>query len=193
MLKSHVVRKIIQIGNPILNQKSASIPQAEIVSRENMQLYQDLIDTCEAEKEGTAGLSAVQIGELKRAYVVRRLDLDREDDANPIWEVMINPTVKILGNSKSIIWEGCMSVGTGKNRLFGPVARPDHVAVSFTNIQGEQQTHEFVGYMAHIVQHEQDHLDGILFLKYVTNPANLWPNSKLDKYLDKHNDFPTPL
>lgn len=190
VIKSSVVKKIIQIGNEKLKNVSIEIPKEEINSAENLALYQDLIDTCNSEKEDTAGLSAVQIGVLKRVFVVRRLDIDPEGNADPIWEVMINPTLKPAGLKESVIWEGCMSVGEGQSRLFGPVSRPDKVEVTYLKPTGESITEQFQGYMAHVVQHEQDHLNGVLFLKYVKNPANLWTSKKLDAYLDRYDHFP---
>lgn len=189
MLKSLVVQKIIQIGDPKLSQISEEIPTKEIISKENQQLYQDLIDTCNKEKEGTAGLSAVQIGILKRAYVIRRLDLE-EDESDPVWTVLINPAVELVGKKKSTIWEGCMSVGEGRKRLFGPVTRHDHVKVSFFDVNAKPEVMEFTGYMAHIIQHEQDHLNGELFLKYIADPTKLWTSEKLDRYLETHDHFP---
>jgi len=191
MLKLRVVQKIIQIGNPKLAQYSVEVPIAEIGSVENLQLYQDLVDTCDKEKEGTAGLSAVQIGILKRVYVARRLDLEAERDDNiAVWQVMINPDMKTLGAKESTIWEGCMSVGEGKARLFGPVTRNDRVKVTYFDEHTTQHTKEFKGYMAHIIQHEQDHLDGKLFLKYIVDVTKLWTSEKLDHYLETHDHFP---
>lgn len=190
MLKLLVVKRIIQIGDKKLTEVSKEIPLKEINSNENLTLYQDLIDTCNNEKEGTAGLSAVQLGILKRVYVVRRVDMETEEDSDVLWTIMVNPEVTVVGDSQSTIWEGCMSVGEGKKRLFGPVTRPDKVKVKYFDQNGKQHTEEFTGYMSHIIQHEQDHLDGILFLKHVKSVDKLWTSEKLDRYLDTHDHFP---
>lgn len=190
MLKLLVVQRIIQIGDKRLAEKSVEIPKNELTSKENLALYQDLLDTCNNEQEGTAGLSAVQLGVLKRVYVVRRMDVEQEESGDVIWSIMINPTVRIIGSSESTIWEGCMSVGEGSKRLFGPVTRADHVEVTYLDQDGVDHKEEFTGYMAHIIQHEQDHLEGILFLKYVKAVDRLWTSVKLDRYLETHDHFP---
>lgn len=185
-----MVRKILQVGDPLLSTISTELTKEEITSQETQDLYQDLVDTCMQEKDGTAGLSAVQIGIPKRIYVIRRLDLEKDDSVDPIWEVMINPDVEVIDDTPSVIWEGCMSVGVGEDRLFGPVARPRKVKVRYYNLKGERKELVASGYVAHIIQHEQDHLNGVLFLKYVANPKNIWKNKVLDSYLEKYGDFP---
>ncbi len=185
-----MVKEIIQIGNPKLNKKSKEIPLKEIESTKVKKLIQDLLDSANKDKKETAGLSAVQIGTLKKVYLVRRVDLEENTDATPLWKVMINPEVKILGEGKSIIWEGCMSIGTGKGRLFGPVERPDDVEVSYYNLNGKKQFLKAEGYLAHIIQHEQDHLNGILFIKYINNPENIWRAEDLDEYIGEYSHYP---
>lgn len=192
-----MVKQIIQLGDPRLFQKSEPVTPEELDSPTIQNLIQDLIDTCKFHEEGTAGLSAVQIGVLKRVFVARRIDLEEEQKEKNkeeiVWEVMINPEVEILDATPHMIWEGCMSVGEGADRLFGPVSRPVKVKVTYLDAKGKQR--ELVGEkeMSHIIQHEQDHLDGKLFLRYVTNPQNIWKNDELEEYLDKHEAFPPAL
>jgi peptide deformylase len=187
-----MVKPILQIGNEILTKSSARVEEKEILSREIQDLIQDLKDTCNLDPDTSAGLSAVQIGVLKRVYLVRRIDIEKEEDP-PMWEAMINPEVEQVGNKHDVIWEGCLSIGTDDNRLFGPVERPSHVKVRYTNQEGEQRELEAKGFMAHIIQHEQDHLDGILFLKYIDNPQNLWKLKDLDKYIAENDHYPSIL
>jgi len=184
-----MVKEIIQIGDKRLGEKSKRVEKKEILSREIKDLIQDLKDTCNVEPDTSAGLSAVQIGVLKRVYIVRRIDIEKEED-EPIWEAMINPEVETEGKQTSIIWEGCLSVGTDKNRLFGPVDRHTYVTVRYLNERGEQKELKAKGFFAHIIQHEQDHLDGILFLKYVSDPRNLWKLEDLDAYITENESYP---
>ncbi len=185
-----MVKPILQIGNEILTQRSLRIEKKDILSREIAELIQDMKDTCNLDPETSAGLSAVQIGVLKRVYIVRRIDIEKEDDP-PMWEAMINPEVEAVGTGTDTIWEGCLSIGTDENRLFGPVERHSHVKVKYINEEGESRELEAKGFMAHIIQHEQDHLNGILFLKYVVNPQNLWKLKDLDKYISEHDHYPS--
>jgi peptide deformylase len=186
-----MVKNIIQIGDPRLSQISEPVKPADIASREIKELIVDLLDTCKANADSSAGLSAVQLGILKRIYIVRRVDKEGdEENANIEWDVMINPEVTILNDAQSVMWEGCMSVGTDENRLFAPVTRYDDVRVDYTDQEGNPQSLTANGYLAHIIQHEQDHLDGKLFLRYVTNPRNIWKGEELDKYVHKHQAYP---
>ncbi|MCA9378932.1 peptide deformylase, partial [Candidatus Dojkabacteria bacterium] len=136
------------------------------------------VETCESFGDETAGLSAVQIGVMRRMFVVRRIDLEPES-----WEVMINPKVTILDNHQTEYWEGCMSIGTGEDRLFGPVPRAKKAKVEYLDVSGAEHSLEVSDYMAHIVLHELDHLEGKLFLQYIDNPRNIWRGGDLDKYL----------
>ncbi len=186
-----MIKEIIQIGDPRLNQISKPVTEAEIASRENQELIQDLLDTCNANAESSAGLSAVQLGILKRIYVVRRVDKEEGEEKQPIeWDVMINPEVTLLDKLESVMWEGCMSVGTDANRLFAPVARHDNVKVEYLDQKAKPQSLSANGYLAHIIQHEQDHLEGKLFLRYVANPRNIWKGEELDKYVQAHQAYP---
>src|SRR3989344_1668663 len=190
-----MVRKIVQIGTPILSQKALAV--ADTQDPEIKALIKDLVDTGNANIDGTAGLSAPQIGVGLRVCVCRRTDIeDRESNTLPksrLWEVMINPEISKLGTRQSYFWEGCLSIGTGPDGLFGPVARPDSVKISYTRRNGTSQKISARGFFAHIIQHEIDHLNGILFLRYITNPNNIWKISDLDKYLKDHSKYPPIL
>jgi peptide deformylase len=185
-----MVREILQIGQEQLHQVSATLKQEEILSRETKLLVQDLLDTCNAEKESTAGISAVQIGVLKRVFVARILGAKSDSDKNPQWEVFINPEIEVLDSEDGIAWEGCLSIGIGDSRLFGPVSRPRSVRINYLDEQGTKQTRVGEGYQSHIFQHELDHLNGKLFLQYVSNPENIWTSKGLDLYISEHDSYP---
>jgi len=111
-------------------------------------LLDDMKDTVYAEYGG--GLAAPQIGVLRRIAVV---DFDDE------YYEMINP--KILKASGEVIEEeGCLSVPD----IWGPVARPENITVSYMDRNGEEHEIDVSGFMARIFCHEIDHLDGILFV-----------------------------
>lgn len=184
-----MVKHIIQIGDEILLKRSVSIDKSEIASSEVQSLIDDLFDTCEYYEEEAAGLSAVQIGTLKRVFLVRRVDIDRELE-QPIWEEMINPEIENIDSSLSTEWEGCMSINRKGEKLFGPVKRPRKIKVTYTDREGNQKSLEADGFFSHLIQHELDHLNGTLFLKYVENPENIWREKELDRYLREHNSFP---
>lgn len=185
-----MIKEIIQIGDPILYEKSKRVDPKDIFSRENRELIQDMLDTLNSDPDSSAGLSAVQIGIPKQIYIIRRVDMEEDSDTNPIWNVVINPRIIHASQDESYMWEGCLSVGTDENRLFAPVPRAERVEIEFLDEKGETKTLKADEYLAHIIQHEQDHLNGILFLKYIISPENIWTGKRLDEYIQKHGKYP---
>lgn len=185
-----MVQKIIQIGDPRLNQVSQEIKTEEIGSKEVQSLIKDLLDTCKAHKREAAGLSAVQLGILKRVCVVVRYDKRKNRKAAKEFAVLINPRVEILDEIKSTEWEGCMSINTGGNKLYGPVKRARSVKVEYLNEKGEQKELVANRFFAHLIQHEVDHMDGILFLSYISDPKNIWREDDFVEYIDTYNSYP---
>ncbi len=178
--------KIIQIGNPILEQKAKRV---EDVKSEGVQkLIDDMLDTCRANLERTAGLSAPQVGQSLAISICRRLDIDENADE---WEIMINPKIIAKSEDETIMWEGCLSIGVGDKALYGPVARPKQITVEYLDRKGNKKQMDANDVFSHVVQHEIDHINGILFLKYVPNPdENIWLSKDLDGYLEKFSKFP---
>lgn len=182
-------RAIIQIGDKRLLQQSKLVDPADLIAGKHDALIADMLETGSEEGLNSVGLSAVQIGSLLQIFISRRIDKEPDPDKAE-WEVVINPTVTVLDSSKDIMWEGCLSIGTGPGQLFAPVVRPNHVRLDYINRTGEKQSLIAQGYFAHVVQHEVDHLNGKLFLSYVKNPANIWRSDKLDKYIQKRGEYP---
>ncbi|MFQ5492933.1 MAG: peptide deformylase [Candidatus Dojkabacteria bacterium] len=186
-----MVKDIVQIGNPILTQKTKKV--TDINAAEVKSLISDLLDTCKANERDTAGLAAPQIDSNLRICVVRRVDL--EDDTgrgkiadDELWTVMINPVIVERSAQQSLIWEACLSIGKGDDQLWGPVDRPEIATAEFTAPNGKTKTLTGDGFFSHLIQHEIDHLDGILFLKYIKNPKNIRKSADLDKYVEKHKE-----
>ncbi len=173
------MRKIIQMGNPILETPAENVKNP--MSSEVTKIIEDLFETIESRLDHAAGLAAPQIGYGKRITVLRRFDIE---EANPkskemIWEVVINPEITYRSEELSTEWEGCLSIKDGD--LFGKVARPVEVEVKFLDINGEEKVVRVRDYQSHVFQHEIDHLDGKLFLRYVENPQELYTAAELKK------------
>lgn len=174
-------RKIIQYGNPILEQVSESVDVQIISDVQN--IIDDMLDTLESVEDHSAGLSAPQVGVLKRIAICRRVDQEKiEDitkrDQKPIWEIMINPEIISKSKEQSKMYEGCLSINRGD--LFGMIERPKQVEVAYLDRSGKSKKIKASGFLSHIIQHEVDHLDGILFLKYVSDPLKLLTSDELD-------------
>ena len=146
-----MIQRIRVYGDPILEQVCAEV--ADPTSAEIKRVIVDLLDTCRA--TDSLGLSAPQIGVLKRIAVVR----------DPRWEdtfiVLVNPRI-ILQSGRSTIQEGCLSIPGHVDKS----TRPDVVNVLYENHFGEEQTIKGTGVLAAALLHEIDHLDGRLFIHY---------------------------
>ncbi len=116
-------------------------------------LLDDMLDT--VKKANGAGLSAVQIGVLKRVFIAF--------DENEEFIEFINPTIIEQSGSCPILEEGCLSVP----KYYGLVKRPNIVVVRAYDRFGKEFTRQFTGFSAKAVAHEYDHLDGILFIDKV--------------------------
>ncbi len=150
------VREILQMGNPLLYQRSD-----EIVEFDNpglTALIKDMFDTM-ADSDG-AGLAAPQIGILQRLVIFSVEANPRYPDAEAVPRtILINPEIEVLDDGRESGWEGCLSIPG----MRGVVSRSSHIRYSGYNEKGEKFSREVTGFHARVVQHECDHLDGILY------------------------------
>lgn len=141
---------IITNPNPILKKKSVEIEPKIISSKEIQKLCFDMAETM-LKKKGV-GLAAPQIGENIRLIVVNVKD-------GPI--IIINPKITNKSLIKEYGEEGCLSVPG----VFGQVRRSKKITCKYLDLEGKIKKINAVGFLARIIQHEVDHLDGILFIE----------------------------
>lgn len=158
------VIEIREVGNPILKRVCEEVDISNIET--------DIIDTIEDLKEtllyGTGlGISAPQIGINKRIIVVgAQKESIKYNDAEEIpITAMINPEWKKINNEIDSQYEACMSVP----EIRGKVERYKNIELTYYNENGEKIVKQVKGFFARLVQHECDHLDGILFIDKVKN------------------------
>jgi len=101
---------------------------------------------------------------------------------------MINPKILSAGDKISVEWEGCLSVDNGE--LFGPVKRSKYIEIEYLGKDMQKKRVKAHGMFSHVIQHEIDHLNGIMFISYISNPDKLWTSSDLDKYIDEYGTLP---
>ncbi|GIX40735.1 MAG: peptide deformylase [Leptospiraceae bacterium] len=159
------IKNILKIGNPILRQRSEEVPLNEIRSKEIKDLVKDMFDSMKA--AGGIGLAAPQIGVLKRVIIVGYEPTDRYPDIKfdkehegVKYRVMINPEIEYLTEETIGFWEGCLSVPG----MRGYVERPKKIRLKFYDMEEELHDEIIEGFEAIVVQHEYDHLDGILYV-----------------------------
>jgi peptide deformylase len=118
------------------------------------------------------GLAANQIGRLERMFVYA-IDEDLEVDDRIIPavppQVVINPAITVMSRATTVEEEGCLSIP----HLYGPVIRPARITLQGLTAEGRPFSREMADYEARVVQHETDHLNGILFLDHVVDPGKI--------------------
>jgi peptide deformylase len=151
------IRKVARMGHPVLRAKARALDRAEVKSAMVQQLIDDLIDTM-FEYHGV-GLAAPQVHEGLRIFVASLSDTgaDEAEDAEPL--VVVNPEIAIIGSDTIEDWEGCLSIPD----IRGRVPRPREVKLRALNRKGERIEVNAKDYSARVLQHEFDHLDGVLF------------------------------
>ncbi len=150
------VKDILRMGNPLLYRVAE--PVEEFASNELKQIIQDMLDTAAA--VNGLGIAAPQIGINKRIVVFGFEKSERYPNEAPIpTTILINPEISMSSAEKTAEWEGCLSVPHWR----GVVERYTTIRCLSYNLQGEKVEIEATGMHARIIQHEVDHLDGILF------------------------------
>jgi peptide deformylase len=148
------VLEIIEAPDRRLITPSAPVEQ---IDAELLRLLDDMLETMYAAPG--IGLAAPQVGVLRRAFVA---DLGNEGERAPI--CVINPEIIARSETKNVAEEGCLSLP----KHFGDVARFDQVRVRYLDCAGADQEIEAEGLLARCLQHEIDHLNGILFVDHLS-------------------------
>ena len=151
------IRKVSQMGHPVLRQCAAEIPPVQMQSSQMQRLIDDMIETM-IDYEGI-GLAAPQVFEPLRLIVLGNPDADPQDEAAIPLTVLFNPQFTTLSSERLDGWEGCLSIP----QLRGVVPRSTTVAVQGYDRKGQAVELEAEGLFARVLQHEIDHLDGVLF------------------------------
>lgn len=156
--------KIREVGDPVLFNISEEV-DINNISKEILEIIEDMKETLN--DSGGFGIAAPQIGVNKRIVVIQ---VDKEKctykNAKDVpTTVMINPKWYNLSDEKESEYEGCLSVPS----IRGKVARYTNIEVTYYNEYGEKITKKIKGFTARDIQHECDHLDGIVFLEKVQN------------------------
>jgi peptide deformylase len=149
------VRPILTVPNPVLKQVSKPVEAVDDALRA---LMDDMLETMYAAPG--IGLAAIQIGEPVRVIV---MDLAREDE-EPAPRYFVNPEIVWVSEETAPYEEGCLSVP----EIFDEVERPTQVRLRYLNYQGETIEEEAEDLYAVCIQHEMDHLNGVLFIDHLS-------------------------
>ena len=163
---------IIQSGDKVLRKISKEIPIGSIAKPKIQKIISDMNEALDSQFDGVA-IAAPQIGVSLRIFIVsgkvfdedfingrnlnKDYDFDKKREPNMVF---INPVFKKTSQDKKLMMEGCLSV----RPLYGKVRRATRATVEAYNEKGEKFKMDGAGLLAHIFQHETDHLEGVLFI-----------------------------
>jgi peptide deformylase len=171
------IRKIAQIGHPVLRQRAREVTREELASTAMQQFIDDLVDTMR-DADG-AGLAAIQIYEPIRIAAVEVRNNPRYPYKPQIpLTILVNPVLTPVGDEVFDNYEGCLSVPN----LRGMVSRAVHVRVQAWDRAGNAIDEVVHGLKAGTYQHEVDHLDGHIFVDRVTDPTTLTTWTEFERH-----------
>ena len=159
---------ITQFGNSVLREKTVSLTKQIVLSKITKQLIIDMKYLLLDKKLGI-GLAGPQVGSSLNLAVIelRRTPLHPEIDMLSL--VIINPKITKIFGRKYQMWEGCISSGAGKAGLYAKVPRYKKIELEYLDENAVKHKKVFEGLSAHVIQHEVDHLNGIIFVDKVVD------------------------
>ena len=181
------ILKVARMGHPVLRAKAHPVPPSEITSPRIQQLIDDMFETMR-EYSGI-GLAAPQVHQGLRLFVagVRASDAsvpELNDDVDMPFITVINPEVTAIGSEIISGWEGCLSIPD----IRGLVPRASRVRLKAYNRQGKLVDLEAQGLPARVIQHETDHLDGVLFFDRMRSLESLTFSDEYRRYWVEDED-----
>lgn len=188
------ILKVARMGHPVLRVRAKSLDHVDIKSPRIQQLIDDLFETM-LEYQGV-GLAAPQVHESLRVFVAGfapRADEDSEDNADDEDEddrvplmALINPEITVVGSDAADEWEGCLSIPD----IRGRVTRPREITVKAYDRRGRRIEINARGFTARVIQHETDHLDGVLFFDRMQSFETLTFLEEFGRYWSRGRNVP---
>src|SRR5688572_15180907 len=165
------ILKVARMGHPVLRARARALNPSDIRSPEIQRLIDDMFDTMH-EYQGV-GLAAPQVHENVRLFVAgfpAGSDDDDEDESRSVPQLaLINPEIEIVGETMAEDWEGCLSIPD----IRGRVPRARRTLVQAYGGRGKRVELRARGFTGRVIQHETEHLDGILFFDRMKSFASL--------------------
>ncbi|MEW5798963.1 MAG: peptide deformylase [Bacteroidota bacterium] len=157
-------------GNEVLKKKAKIVSG---ISDTEIKLIQDMFDTMH--HANGIGLAANQIGELKQILVVDISDMEAGKGTKPL--VVINPEIIAESDNETEYEEGCLSIPDVREKVW----RPEKITLKYNDVNMKEIVLDAEGLLARVLQHEIDHLNGILFLDYLSSTSRTLLRGKLSK------------
>jgi peptide deformylase len=184
------ILKVARMGHPVLRARAKPLEPADIKSARFQQLIDDMFETMQ-EYQGV-GLAAPQVHESVRLFVAGFApgpDDDEEDDEEGEAEdrvplmALINPEISVIGDDTADDWEGCLSIPD----IRGRVTRAREITVKAFDRRARRIEINVRGFTARVIQHETDHLDGVLFFDRMESLETLTFLEEFGKYWSRRN------
>jgi peptide deformylase len=167
---------VAQLGQPVLRAVADEVSKAEIGTPEFQafieHMHQVLLDS------GGVGLAAPQVFRSQRIFLAALPDEENPDEL--VIETLINPRLSNLSPEMEDRWEGCLSF----IELMVLVPRHSSLVVDYLDLKGTEKRLELSGFPARVVQHESDHLDGVLTIDRARSPRHIIKASELDDVVE---------
>lgn len=164
---------IAQLGQPVLRRRAEPIASTRVADPEFQQFLDEMIDTMRS--AGGVGLAAPQVFESIRVFLAAILPAEREGEKNVV-EVFLNPRLNELSAEVDSAWEGCLSF----LELQVYVPRHRSLRIDYLDRAGVERSLWLTGFPARVVQHEFDHLEGILTIDRAATTKNIIKTSEAD-------------
>ena len=172
------ILKIAKLGHPLLVKKTK-----EIKDLNNNDFKKFIIDMSETMLDADGiGLAAPQVHLTHRMFIYRNPDLENDDKINI--SVLINPKIENITDETEDDWEGCLSIPG----MTGLVKRYKQIKYSAIDINGNNIKGEVEGLHARIIQHEFDHLNGVLYISRLAHKSAFGYSEEIEKFWKKNND-----
>ncbi len=171
------MRDILQRDNPLLREIATPIEPTEFGTRWLEELIEEMLYIMQ--EKGAVGVAAPQIGIGKRVIVFGSSYSKRKPEIKIPNTVLINPSLKVLSEERELGYEGCLNGGG----MMGEVPRAAEIEYSGLDRDGIQITKRATGLEARILQHEIDHLDGVLFFDRVEDKDTIISYEEYQKRL----------
>ena len=180
------ILKVARMGHPVLRTPARALNPSEVKSPRIQRLIDDMFETM-SEYQGV-GLAAPQIHEDLRLFVAGfapdpDADADEEEDEQVPQMAIINPVITPVGAELVEDWEGCLSIPD----IRGKVPRARQIVVRALDRRGKAVELRASGFTARVIQHETEHLDGVLFLDRMKTFESLTFIEEFGRYWSRHN------
>lgn len=174
------ILKVARLGHPVLRQKCEAIDPKTITGPEVQRLIRDMFETM-AEYHGV-GLAAPQVHQPVRLVIAGG---EADEQGRPQFRILINPEITVLNEEEQLgMYEGCLSVPG----MRGWVERPAAIEVKAYNEKGQLQEFSLEGFAAVVMQHECDHLNGVLYVDRIEDMTRFAYDEEAMRYLEGADD-----